>query len=259
MAPGQHALREMDRMEPERSQSQTPSVWSEAKRSAGIYQRIFELIISGEFAVNTRLPSEVELAHRFGASRPVVREALARLRDDGVIVSRQGSGSYVKRRPDTAVLRFVPVSSIADIQRCFEFRVGLEGVAAALAAERHEESDLAEIRAAFDELEACIREGRLGVDADERFHMAVAKATHNSYHVSVQSSLYPHIVFGMNLMRNLSLLRAAERLRLVQDEHRAIVDAIAARDPAAARTAMQTHIDNARRRMFEDAPEAKIP
>jgi DNA-binding FadR family transcriptional regulator len=186
----------------------------------------------------------------------VVREALARLRDDGIIVSRQGSGSYVKRRPDTAVLRFVPVSSIADIQRCFEFRVGLEGVAAALAAERWEDGDIAEIRAAFDELETCIRDGKLGVDADERFHMAVAKATHNTYHVSVQGSLHPHIVFGMNLLRNLSLLRTAERLRLVQDEHRAIVAAIEARAADAARTAMQSHIDNARRRMFEDAPAA---
>jgi len=244
-------------MAPERSTSTTPPAWSEAKLSAGIYQRIFEIIIAGEFTVNARLPSETELAQRFGASRPVVREALARLRDDGIIVSRQGSGSYVKRRPDTAVLRFVPVSSIADIQRCFEFRVGLEGVAAALAAERWEDGDMAEIRAAFDELETCIRDGKLGVDADERFHMAVAKATHNTYHVSVQGSLHPHIVFGMNLLRNLSLLRTAERLRLVQDEHRAIVEAIAARDPDAARAAMQTHIDNARRRMFEDAPVAK--
>ena len=65
----------------------------EAKRSAGIYERLFELIVAGEFTVNARLPSETELARRFGASRPVVREAPARLRDDGLIVSRQGSGS----------------------------------------------------------------------------------------------------------------------------------------------------------------------
>jgi DNA-binding FadR family transcriptional regulator len=231
--------------------SQTPAAWGEAKLSAGIYQRIFELIVAGEFAVNARLPSETDLTQRFGASRPVVREALARLRDDGIVVSRQGSGSYVKRRPDTAVLRFVPVGSIADIQRCFEFRVGLEGAAAALAAERRNDDDLMAIQAAFNALEDCIRDGKLGVDADERFHLAIAKATHNDYYVSVQTSLHPHIAVGMNLARNLSLLRTAERLRAVQDEHRAIVDAIAARAADAARTAMQSHIDNARRRMFE--------
>src|SRR5215213_6276662 len=134
---------------------------AEAKLSSAIYERLFEGIVSGEFPVNARLPSETELARRFGASRPVVREALARLRDDGLIVSRQGSGGYVKRRPDEAVLRFVPVGSIADIQRCFEFRVGLEGAAAALAAERWEEQDLAEIKAAFAELETCIETGQL--------------------------------------------------------------------------------------------------
>ncbi len=181
--------------------------------------------MAGEFPVNARLPSETELAQRFGASRPVVREALARLRDDGIIISRQGSGSYVKRRPDIAVLRFVPVSSIADIQRCFEFRHGLEGIAAALAAERWEDGDMAEIRAAFDALEASTKDFKLGVDADERFHLAIAEATHNAYHVSVQSSLQPNIVFGMSLTRNLSL-RAQERLREVQDEHRAIVEAV---------------------------------
>lgn len=243
-------------MELERSVSPAPPAWGEAKRSAGIYQHIFEVIIAGEFPVNARLPSETELAQRFGASRPVVREALARLRDDGIIISRQGSGSYVKRRPDIAVLRFVPVSSIADIQRCFEFRHGLEGIAAALAAERWEDGDMAEIRAAFDSLEASTEDFKLGVDADERFHLAIAKATHNAYHVSVQSSLQPNIVFGMSLTRNLSLLRTQERLREVQDEHRAIVEAVTARMPAAARAAMQLHIDNARRRMFENTSAA---
>lgn len=227
------------------------SGWSQAKRSALIYQRIFEIIVAGEFAVNARLPSETELAMRFGASRPVVREALARLRDDGVIVSRQGSGSYVKRRPDVAVLTLSPGGSIDDVQRCFEFRYGLEGSAAALAAERWEDADLAEIRAAFAALEEAIEKGELGAEADERFHAAVARATHNPYYVSVQTSMQPHIRYGMNLNRNLSLMRTAERMRLVQDEHSSILEAIAGRDPDAARDAMQRHVAHARRRMFD--------
>ncbi len=149
------------------------------------------------------------------------------------------------------MLRFVPVGSIADIQRCFEFRVGLEGAAAALAAERREPSDLAEIKAALAALEDSIRENRLGTEENERFHMAVARATHNGYYVSVLDSLQPHVVFGMNLTRSLSLLRTAERLRLVQDEH-IDVAAIEARDGA--RAAMETHIENAPHRMFEGAP-----
>jgi GntR family transcriptional repressor for pyruvate dehydrogenase complex len=225
-----------------------------AKRSAAVYDGILGLIVTGEFAENARLPSELELSRRFGASRPVVREALARLRDDGLIVSRQGSGSYVARRPDDAVLRLVPVGSIADIQRCFEFRVGLEGAAAALAADRWDDADLAGVQSAYEALEVCIRTGELGVDADARFHEAIAQATHNQYHVSVQRSLQAHIALGMNLTRNLSLLRTEARLRLVQDEHGSILAAIEARDASAARTAMETHIENARRRMFEGAP-----
>jgi GntR family transcriptional regulator, transcriptional repressor for pyruvate dehydrogenase complex len=226
----------------------------ERKLSCQVYERIFELIVSGECPERSRLPSEFELSRRFGASRPVVREALARLRDDGLIVSRQGSGSYVQRRPDAAVLRFVPVGSIADIQRCFEFRVGFEGAAAALAAERWEEEDCAEIKAAFQDLEECIRDGRLGVDADARFHRAIAQATHNPFHVSVQRSLEPHMAFGMNLARNLSLLRPTTRLAIVQKEHEIIVEAIEARSGSRARIAMETHIENARRRVFEGAP-----
>ena len=232
---------------------------AEPKLSHQVYERIFGLIVSGEFPEHARLPSETELARRFGASRPVVREALARLREDGIILSRQGSGSYVRRRPDDALLRFVPVSSIADIQRCFEFRAGLEGAAAALAAERWEGSDLVEIQAALGDLERCIAEGRLGVEEDARFHRAVAQATRNPYHASVQRSLEAHIAIGMNLTRNLSLLRTSARLRVVQDEHVAIVEAVEARDPAAARVAMETHIDNARRRMFEGTKEEGRP
>jgi GntR family transcriptional repressor for pyruvate dehydrogenase complex len=225
----------------------------EGRLSGGIYEHIIERIVAGEFPTNARLPAETELARRFGASRPVVREALARLREDGVIVSRQGSGSYVKRRPDSAILRFVPVSSIADVARGFEFRAGLEGAAAALAAERWEDADIAEIRRALKALERCIANGELGVDADVHFHRAIAQATHNSYHVAVQATLQGHIAFGMNLTRNLSLRNAA-RLRLVQNEHVAIVAAIEARNAVRARTAMERHIENARRRMFEGSP-----
>jgi GntR family transcriptional regulator, transcriptional repressor for pyruvate dehydrogenase complex len=224
---------------------------NEAKLSNRIYEMIIEKIIRDDFSQGSRLPPEVELARLLGASRPVVREALARLRDDGIVASRRGSGSYILRRPDAALLRFAPLGSIADIQRCFEFRTGLEGAAAALAAERWQDEDLNEIKAALYELDICIRENRLGVDADERFHRAVARATRNSFHAFIQESLRPYISFGMNLTRNLSLLRPEAQLRLVQDEHVIIVEAIEAREPEAARLAMENHINNARHRMFE--------
>ena len=216
-----------------------------------VYDEVFALIANGEFAENTRLPSETELGRRFGASRPVVREALARLRDDGLIQSRQGSGIYVTRKPDANVFRFVEIGSVSDIQRCYDFRIGFEAGAAGLAATAWQEEEMAELKAAAADLEKALIGGQLAVEADARFHNAVARATRNSYYISVQQSLDANIRFGMNLSRNLSLLRPAARSMQVQREHAQILDAILKRDAAAASQAMARHIQNARHRMFE--------
>lgn len=222
-----------------------------ARLSSTVYDGIVELIAAGRLALNARLPSEAKLSAMFDASRPVVREALARLREDGVVVSRQGSGSYVLRQPDAAVLNLNPVASIADVQRCFEFRAGLEAAAAALAAVRWEPADMRAIEEAMVALEHCLSTGVLGAEEDNRLHEAIADATHNSYYGSVQRLLRPHITAGMNISRSLSLLRPKVRIRHVQDEHVAIIEALRRRDADAARDAMQRHILNARQRMFE--------
>jgi GntR family transcriptional regulator, transcriptional repressor for pyruvate dehydrogenase complex len=232
------------------SLSPIPEKAGEARLSSAVYEQIFTLILSGEFPLNARMPAEAELARRFGASRPVIREALARLRDDGVIISRQGSGSYVRRRPDDAVLRFMPISSIADIERCFEFRAGLEGAAAALAAARAEQRDLYELKAALHNLEHRIERGQITAGADERFHLAVAKATQNHYYVAVQTSLQAHIAAGMHLGRSFPAPSEA-RQRLMQEEHLAVLEAIEARDSLRARAAMEIHINNARYCIFQ--------
>ncbi len=215
------------------------------------YEKVLALIVDGSLAVGSKLPTEHDLSTRFEVSRPVLRQALKQLREDGLIVSRQGSGSYVTRRPDQAVLTFAPVGSIADIQRVFEFRAAIEGEAAALAAERRSEADLRAIRAALEELDRCIRDGDLGVEADEAFHSAVCEASGNPYFVNARRSMRDNIITGLNLTRSLSLTKPRERLQLVQDEHRQIRAAIEGRDPAEARAAMRRHIENARKRVFD--------
>lgn len=219
--------------------------------SGAVYDGIVALIANGDFALNSRLPSELKLSSMFRASRPVVREALARLREDGLIVSRQGSGSYVRRQPDAVVLELAPVGSLADVQRCFEFRAGLEPVAAALAALRWEPDDMQAIDEAMLDLDRCVATGILGTDEDNRLHQLIADATHNHYHGSVQRLLRPHIAAGINITRSLTLMRTNERMRLVQDEHVAIVDALRRRDADEASRQMRTHVLNARQRMFE--------
>lgn len=221
------------------------------KLSDQVYERILAKIVEGEFQENSKLPTEIELSKQLEVSRPVLRQALARLRQDEVISSRQGSGSFVTRRPAQQMLDFAPVGSIADIQRCFEFRVAVEGAAAALAAERRTDEHLAQIKSALKSLDKCIKTGELGADADELFHAAITEATENQFFVSTRESMLTHIQFGMNLTRNLSLSRTLERLEMVQAEHAAIYKAIYDKDSERAQDAMQTHVRNARLRVFE--------
>jgi len=216
-----------------------------------VYERIVAMIVEGEFSVGVKLPTEFKLSDMLEVSRPVLRQALKQLREDGLIVSRQGSGSYVKRRPDGSVLDFAPVGSIADIQRTFEFRAAIEGEASFLAARRRSESDLAAMRRAYDELVRCVRENELGVDADEDFHAAICTASGNQYFSTARNSMKSNILTGMNLTRNLSRSMPMERNEMVQQEHLIILRAIESGDAEGARSAMRDHVENARRRVFE--------
>ena len=216
-----------------------------------VYESILAMIVNGDIAVGAKLPTEHVLSEQLEVSRPVLRQALKQLREDELIVSRQGSGSYVKRRPDGAVLDFAPVGSIADIQRTFEFRAAIEGEAAFLAAKRWTEADLTRMAVALDELDRCVRTGELGVEADEELHAAICAASDNQYFVAARNSMRANILTGMNLTRNLSLTKPQDRLQLVQKEHHSIFDAIERRDAEAARLAMHSHVDNARKRVFE--------
>ncbi len=226
--------------------------WSLADQ---VYEQVLTRIVQGQYPRNAKLPSETALSEDLGVSRPVLRQALKQLREDGVIVSRQGSGSYVQRRPDRAMLAFAPVGSIADIQRTFEFRAIVEAEAAGLAALRWTEATMAAMTRAMEVLDRTIAAGSLGSEEDEALHLAICLAADNHYFPSTITSMRSQIIAGMNLARNLSLTRPSARLTLVQNEHRTLMAAIAARDAAAARDAMRAHIVNARTRVFEGAPE----
>ena len=112
-----------------------------------VYRELLALIIQGDLQEGDRLSTEQAIADQFKTSRPTVREALSRLRADGIIASRQGAGTFVTRRPDPDLPRFMPLESLSDVRRCLEFRIVIEGGAAALAAEMADEADLAQIQA----------------------------------------------------------------------------------------------------------------
>ncbi|CAM3087315.1 FadR/GntR family transcriptional regulator [Paracoccus nototheniae] len=218
-----------------------------------VYDRLLTQIVEEQYPLHSRLPPEQMLAVSCGVSRPVLRAALARLRDDGIITSRRGSGNYVARRPTRQVMSFVPLGSITDIQRCYEFRIDIEGAAAGWAARRRDEADLAALDVAYQRMDQTYQERALGVDADQMLHLAIARATKNAFFQTVLESLAQQIGFGMRLSRSLTLLADPDRQALVQSEHWRVIKAIRDQKPDAAADAMRAHIAAARDRMFEGA------
>lgn len=219
--------------------------------SKRVYDTILADIMNGVVSPGDRLPTEAAFAERFGVSRPVVREALAQLRDDGLIQARRGSGSYVMRRPSSAMLQFAPLGSIADIQRCFEFRAAVEPAAAALAANRRNQSELDALQSALEALDAAVMSRDLGAEADFAFHRAVAQASGNTFFETTLLSLEEAAASAISVNRNLSLRAPEERLARVQQEHERVFEQIQLRNSDAAESAMREHIEGARRRVFE--------
>lgn len=214
-----------------------------------VYEQIAARIASGEFRANTKLPSENDLSTMLGVSRPVLRAALQKLRTEGTVVARQGAGNFVRDKA-AAVLSFAPVETIADIQRCYEFRLTIEPVAAREAARRRDAQNLRKMEDALELLQDATRNKRHREDADFGFHLAVAEASNNHYFSSTMQALREHIYVGMH-MHGLSLQGAQPKLQRVLDEHHAVYEAIKKRDLDAAEQHMRQHVEGSRDRLFE--------
>lgn len=222
-----------------------------------LYGDMLGRIQRGQFASDGKLPSEKELSQSFGVSRPIVREALRRLREDGLIQSRQGSGSFVTGTPSPAPqpLRSVGgaqgIQTISDVRRIYEFRIALEGEVAYAAALNRNEVSSAAIKRELDAIDQAIRGGRIGVQQDSDFHAAVARATQNQFFEAALLAVRPHVDYVIDLARSFSVLHSAEHLAMVQREHAAVYEAIRDGDGVRAREAMQAHIRNAQERVFD--------
>ena len=219
-----------------------------------IYARVVEAILRGDFAPHNKLPTEEALSAQFGVSRPTVREALARLRSDGIIDSRRGAGSTVIRAPGTPVVVATPVKSLADLERYYAFRSCVEMGAAAGAAEFRDADDLEALQQAFEALNNAMEGGESGADEDVRFHLAIARASHNPFFVTTIDTTVAPIRQFIELARNATDKKSLARVRTTQAEHQAIVDAIVRRSPGDAAEAIRIHILNAKRRIFENTP-----
>lgn len=233
-------------------QGQSGSLLSPVKQgrlAEQVYESLFHLIIS-EMSPGDRLPTEQDLAATFQVSRPIVRQALTKLREDNMITSQRGSGSYVcdeKQRRIAEIDRTELVAEMTSLIGEMEFRLALEVEAAGLAALRRSEEDLNEMASALRMFEEALAAGAPTWHFDYLFHVAVARATGNP---RFAEAIEPMMGTGTHkVLRNQIHFQPSDRGMKVLEEHRRVFELIAQQDVEKARISMRTHIERARLRI----------
>lgn len=196
-----------------------------------------EELAGGAYPVGARLPAERELAVKYGVSRPTVREAIIALEVQGLIEVRVGSGAYVRRLPGSEDLPGFNVSAF----ELTEARLLFEGEAAALAATQITDEELAEIEQLVEAIAKENNDPRGSEKADRAFHLAIAKATRNAAIHDAIERLWDLRASSPEAALLHEKARTAN-IKPVVDEHSAIVQALRARNPVAARQAMRSHL-----------------
>jgi DNA-binding FadR family transcriptional regulator len=218
---------------------------SSKNRAERVAAELSNQIRSGALNPGTRLPGEHATAKRFGVSRPVVREAIARLKTEGLVSTRQGDGAFVGDwRTETLHLDPGIGQDLESVLMIDELRKGIEAEAAALAAIRHTGAEFKAIEAARQRAANITAARGDSVIADVAFHRTIAAASHNAYCVAVLDYLTQFVVPAIRASRGHAALRE-DFAREVDAEHLAIADAIRRRDSEAARLAAQIHMDHA--------------
>jgi GntR family transcriptional regulator, transcriptional repressor for pyruvate dehydrogenase complex len=205
-------------------------------------------ITSGKIKPGSQLPTEQKLIAATGVSRTVVREAVAALRADGLVVTRQGVGAFVPEnaRPPLRI-DFDPLSPLRAVLDVMELRTGIEIEAAGLAAERASPAQVRKVTECFDAITAAIRGGEDAIREDFALHCSIADATGNPQFRRFLEHLGRFIIPRQTIRGGPGMPRRAYS-ETFQREHRDIVQAIRAGAVAQARAAMRRHLSNSRKR-----------
>lgn len=203
-------------------------------------------IIGGRIPSGAILPGDAELMERFGVSRTVLREALKSLAAKGLIVARARIGTRVTERsgwslfdPDILAWHFDTGIDDEFLRHISEVRLAFEPFAAGLAAVRATPAEIAALKALAVEMGDPSHSAESHALIDLRFHIAVAESCRNPFMRSVGSMIEAALV---GVFRLGSPTEDPETLASIEASHRRIADAIADRDPAAARAAMEAVI-----------------
>ena len=226
------------------------------RRSRSLAQEVMDdltaKIRSGLYGPGEQLPTEPEVMAEQGVSRTVVREAISRLQAAGLVETRHGVGTFVlpPRPASASPLDLTTVATVRDVLAMLELRISLETEAAALAAQRRTDEQLAQMRRALDAFDDSIDKGKSAVDEDFQFHLQIALATQNKYFEDFYRQLGTSTIPRTRLdTAQLSLEPSPDYLHRTNREHEYILEAITLKDPEAARAAMRMHLTNSRERL----------
>lgn len=208
---------------------------------ARIASQFAERIHEGTIKPGEKLPTENVMAQTFGVSRTVIREAIAQLRSEGLVETRQGVGAFVIERQARHIRlgdgEQMDKHAFADL---FQLRVPLEIEAAGLAAANRTAGHMQRLDAALERIAQSQEWNTEGVAADLEFHRLIALATGNDYFDQFISAIADRVGHVIMAAREQLMLNDIKAVTLA--EHAAIRDAILAHDPLAARKAMRTHL-----------------
>ncbi|MGB8623730.1 MAG: FCD domain-containing protein [Paracoccaceae bacterium] len=216
------------------------------KLSHSVQRQIELLILRGILRPGERLPSERELSEKLGVSRPSLREAVADLQARGLLTSKAGSGIFVADVLGAAFPEAL-IRLFADHQEAvfdyIAFRRDMEGLAAERAARLGSDTDLAVIDTIFTKMEAAHSKRSPADEArlDAEFHVSIVEASHNVIMLHMMRAMFDLLREGVFYNRQVMFKQRTTRGALL-DQHRAINDALQARDPVAARAAVEAHL-----------------
>jgi GntR family transcriptional regulator, transcriptional repressor for pyruvate dehydrogenase complex len=215
-----------------------------------VTEDLLSKIAGNEIPPGSQLPSEQAMAIGFGVSRTVVREAVSRLKSEGLLDSRQGRGVFVRAdRSDVPFrIQIDAQNPLQSLLRVLELRLGLDPEIASLAAQRRRRDRMTAINRALADIERARKAGQDAVEEDLKFHLSIAMATENP--------LFPKLIqFLDQVFHSATLITRANEGRRetwaeqTRIEHKAIAQAIEARDAEGAFTSARMHIVNAASRI----------
>jgi GntR family transcriptional repressor for pyruvate dehydrogenase complex len=216
------------------------------KISDVIMDQLEAMILEGSLKPGQQLPPERTLAAEFNVSRPSLREALQKLSARGLIISRQGGGSFVSENIGSSIVD--PLTELFSTHPeaqydLLEFRHALEGVSAYYAALRCTQADKKRLQKCYVELQAAYDQKLFEKEtkADAEFHLAIAEASHNAVLLHTMRSLFT--LLHKNIYANLeSVYSKRDTRHRIHDQHRVLLEAIVAENPEKARNAAHDHL-----------------